>query len=116
MLTGRHGRVRRRCLCIRLRLYIGIKTPRTFVQKGEKIEIESIVSDLDGKLIAGRDAEIKAVLKDWVFDKGAWTEKVIDEQNCPVKSGETPQKCSFIAKQGGRIHDHGDRHGRAGTV
>ncbi|HEV8592959.1 MAG TPA: MG2 domain-containing protein, partial [Pyrinomonadaceae bacterium] len=83
-------------------LYIGIKTPRTFVQKGEKIEIESIVSDIDGKLVAGRDAEIKAVLKDWVFDKGKWEEKTIDEQTCTVKSAQTAQKCTFIAKQGGR--------------
>src|SRR5207237_7948382 len=51
-------------------LYVGIKTPRTFVQKGEKITIESIVTDIDGNLQAGRDAEIKAVLKDWQFDKG----------------------------------------------
>ena len=34
-------------------VYVGIKTPRTFVQKGEKMEIESIVSDLDGKLVTG---------------------------------------------------------------
>ncbi len=83
-------------------LYVGIKTPRTFVQKGEKIVVESIVSDLDGKLIAGRDAEIKAVLKDWQFDKGSWKEVTIDEQNCTVKSAETPSKCEFIAKNGGR--------------
>lgn len=83
-------------------LYIGMKTPRTFVQKGEKIEIESIVTDIDGNLVAGRDAEIKAVLKDWAFDNGAWSEKTIDEQFCTVKSGESAQKCSFIAKQGGR--------------
>ncbi len=83
-------------------LYVGIKTERTFVQKGEKIEIDSIVSDIDGNLVKGRDAEIKAVLKDWVFDKGTWAEKVIDEQNCTVKSGDTNQKCTFIAKQGGR--------------
>ena len=83
-------------------LYVGIKTPRTFVQKGEKIVIESIVSDIDGNLIAGRDAEIKAVLKDWQFDKGAWKEVVVDEQNCTVKSADKPQRCEFIAKNGGR--------------
>ncbi|MBK8467441.1 MAG: hypothetical protein IPL32_16615 [Chloracidobacterium sp.] len=92
-------------------LYIGIKTPRTFVQKGEKIDIESIVSDIDGNLIAGRDAEIKAVLKDWTFDKGSWQEVTVDEQTCTVKSlGSEPgaiatgssSKCSFIAKQGGQ--------------
>ncbi len=83
-------------------LYIGIKTPRTFVQKGEKIDIESIVSDIDGKLIAGRDAEIKAVLKDWAFDKGSWKEITVDEQTCAIKSSAQPSKCSFVAKQGGQ--------------
>ncbi len=91
-------------------LYIGIKTPRTFVQKGEKIDVESVVSDIDGKLIAGRDGEIKAVLKDWAYEKGTWAEKVIDEQNCTVKSigsesgagGTGFPKCSLIAKQGGQ--------------
>jgi alpha-2-macroglobulin len=83
-------------------LYVGIKTPRTFVQKGEKIDIESIVSDIDGKLIAGRDIEIKAVLKDWTFDKGTWKEVTVDEQNCDIRSAESAVKCSFIAKSGGR--------------
>jgi alpha-2-macroglobulin len=92
-------------------LYVGIRTPRTFVQKGEKIDIETIVTDIDGKLISGRDVEIKAVLKDWQFDKGSWKEVTIDEQVCTVKSlPEGPKsgpsagvaKCSFIAKNGGR--------------
>lgn len=83
-------------------LYVGIRTPRTFVQKGESITVESIVTDIDGKLIAGRDAEIRAVLKDWTFDKGSWHEVNVDEQVCTIKSAETPQKCTFTAKQGGR--------------
>ena len=83
-------------------LYVGIRTPRTFVQKGENMVVESIVSDLDGKLIAGRDVEIRAVLRDWQFDKGSWNEVTVDEQNCAVKSGDAPQKCSFVAKNGGR--------------
>jgi uncharacterized protein YfaS (alpha-2-macroglobulin family) len=83
-------------------LYIGIKTDRSFVQKGEKIEIESIVSDIDGNLVAGRDAKIKAVLKDWAFDKGAWKEVTVDEQTCTIKSSTQPSKCSFIGKSGGQ--------------
>ena len=67
-------------------LYVGIKTPRAFVQKGEKIAVESIVTDLDGKLIAGRDVEIKAVLKDWQYEAGTWKEVTVDEQTCTVKS------------------------------
>ncbi len=84
-------------------LYVGIKTERTFVQKNEKIKIESIVSDIDGKLVANRDVEIKAVLKDWVYEKNAWIEKTIDEQICNTKSlADKSQTCEFVAKQGGR--------------
>ena len=82
-------------------LYVGIKTPRTFVNKTEKIAVESVVSNIDGKLVVNRDITIKAVLKDWEFDKGTWAEKVIDEQTCDIKSTEKPVKCEFIAKAGG---------------
>ncbi|HEX9962142.1 MAG TPA: MG2 domain-containing protein, partial [Pyrinomonadaceae bacterium] len=83
-------------------LYVGLKISRYFVQKGDRIEVESIVSDIDGKLISGRDAEIKAVLKDWAFDNGTWQEKIIDEQICTIKSSEKAEKCKFTAKTGGR--------------
>jgi alpha-2-macroglobulin len=83
-------------------LYVGIRTPRTFVQKGEKMVIESIVSDIDGNLKAGRDIEIRAVLKDWRFDAGSWKEVTVDEQLCTVKSADTGVKCEFVAKAGGR--------------
>ncbi|HEX8367883.1 MAG TPA: alpha-2-macroglobulin family protein [Pyrinomonadaceae bacterium] len=83
-------------------LYVGLKISRYFVQKGDPIEVESIVSDIDGKLIAGRDVEIKAVLKDWAFDKGTWQEQTIDEQTCTIKSTEKAEKCKFVAKTGGR--------------
>ncbi|MBA3633379.1 MAG: hypothetical protein H0W58_11330 [Acidobacteria bacterium] len=83
-------------------LYVGLKTPRTFVNKGEKIVAESIVTDIDGKLIANRDVKITARLKDWTFDKGEWKEEIIDEQNCEIKSIDGVSKCEFIAKAGGR--------------
>lgn len=92
-------------------LYVGIRTPRTFVQKGEKIIVESIVTDIDGKLVAGRDVEIKAVLKDWQFEAGSWKEVTVDEQTCHVRTASVsdrvtsdggPAMCEFFAKQGGR--------------
>lgn len=82
-------------------LYVGIRTNRTFVQKNENIEVESIVSDIDGKLTLNRDVAVKAILKNWAFDKGSWTEQTIDEQTCELKSSEKPEKCKFIAKSGG---------------
>ncbi|MBX7169566.1 MAG: Ig-like domain-containing protein [Pyrinomonadaceae bacterium] len=81
--------------------YIGLKSDRNFVNKGEKIKVDSIISDIDGKLIAGRDAEVKAVLKDWTYEKGAWKEETVDEQTCTIKSTADVSKCEFIAKAGG---------------
>lgn len=82
-------------------LYIGLRSNRNFVNKGEKIVVESIISNIDGKLVAGRDAQIKAVLKDWTYDKGKWEEKTVDEQTCQIKSTEEISKCEFVAKNGG---------------
>ena len=82
-------------------LYVGIRTDRTFVNRGEPFTVESITTDIDGKAVANRDVEIKAVLKDWQFDKGSWQQITVDEQICNVKSGENPVECKFTAKQGG---------------
>lgn len=82
-------------------LYVGIRAPRTFVNKGEKISIESITTDIDGKAITNRDVTITAVLKDWRFDKGQWKQETIDEQKCTVKSAADVVKCEFVAKAGG---------------
>jgi uncharacterized protein YfaS (alpha-2-macroglobulin family) len=83
-------------------LYVGLKTPRTFVNKNEKIVAESIVTDIDGKLIANRNVKISARLKDWTFNKGEWKEEIVDEQNCEIKSIDGVSKCEFVAKGGGR--------------
>lgn len=83
-------------------VYVGLKMDRFFVQKGENINVETIASDIDGKLLSEKDIEIKAVLKDWAFDKGSWKEVTLDEQTCDVKSKAEAQKCTFVAKQGGR--------------
>lgn len=84
-------------------LYVGIKTERTFVQRGEKIKLDTIVSSIDGALVGGRDVEVKAVLKDWVYEKTSWIEKTIDEQTCTIKSlGDKPVPCEFVTKNGGQ--------------
>ena len=82
-------------------VYVGIKSSKNFVQKGENVEIESIVTDIDGNLIADKNVQMKAVLKDWTFDKGEWKETVVDEQTCEIKSAKDAAKCVFVAKQGG---------------
>jgi uncharacterized protein YfaS (alpha-2-macroglobulin family) len=81
-------------------IYVGVRTEKTFVQQYEKFKVEAIATGIDGEASPGRDIKIAAVLKDWVYEKG-WNEKIVDEQNCTVKSTKDTVNCEFTAKQGG---------------
>jgi len=83
-------------------LYVGLRTPRAFVQKGEPLIVQSIVADLDGKLIAGREVTVRAVLMDWVFGKGEFKQQEKNPQECTVKSAAGAVDCRFETKEGGQ--------------
>ncbi len=83
-------------------LYVGIRSPRTFVQKGEPLIVQSIVADLDGKLIEGREIKMRAVLMDWVFEKGEWKQQEKNPQECTVRSAADAVQCRFETKEGGQ--------------
>ncbi len=83
-------------------LYVGIRSPRTFVQKGETIKIESIVTDIEGKIQTGRRVDVKAVRLVWTNEKGKWIEKAVDPKTCTVESSDKTQVCNFVANEGGR--------------
>jgi alpha-2-macroglobulin len=96
-------------------LYVGLRTPRWFVQKGEPLIVESIVTDLDGKAVANREIRMRAALIDWTYDKGEWKERETDPQECVIKSGANATQCRFETREGGRyrvtarIYDDGER-------
>jgi uncharacterized protein YfaS (alpha-2-macroglobulin family) len=83
-------------------LYVGLRSPRTFVQKGEPLVVQSIATDLDGKAIAGRTVSIKAVRLDWTYEKGEWAQKEVEPQQCTVTSSSDAVECKFPAKEGGQ--------------
>ena len=35
-------------------LYVGLRSDRTFVDKGEPLDIDVVVTDIDGNAVAGR--------------------------------------------------------------
>ena len=82
-------------------LYVGIRSQRNFVQKGEPIVVESIVTDLDGKAIPNRDIKLRAVLLDWVYKNGQWKQEELNPQDCSIKSTMEAVKCTFTSTEGG---------------
>ena len=92
-------------------LYVGLKSDKTFVQQGEPLVVQSIVTDLDGKEIATREIKMRAVLLDWKQIKGEWKQVESNPQDCSIQSAADAVKCTFASKEGGTyrvtavIHD-----------
>ncbi len=83
-------------------LYVGVRSTRTFVRAGDGLDIEAIVTDLDGNPVAGRSFEMTAsrIIDEYV--DGEWTEVAVDEETCDVVSADAPVTCEFEAAVGGR--------------
>lgn len=82
-------------------LYVGLKSERLFVQQGEPLVVGSIVTDLDGKLVAGREVKMRAALLDWKQVKGQWKQVESKAEECSIKSADDEAKCTFRPKEGG---------------
>ncbi|HEY0077686.1 MAG TPA: alpha-2-macroglobulin family protein [Pyrinomonadaceae bacterium] len=82
-------------------LYVGLKSDRTFVQRGQPLVVQSIVADLDGKLVANREIRMRAVRLEWVFRKGQWKQEETSPQECNVRSATEAVRCTFQTKEGG---------------
>ena len=96
-------------------LYVGLRSERLFVQQGQPLVVETIVSDLDGRLVAGREVRVRAALLEWKYLKGQWQLSLSKEpEECTVRSGAAA-RCTFRPKAGGtyrvtaRVYDDRER-------
>ena len=83
-------------------LYVGVRSARTFVRAGDGIDIEAVVTDLDGNPVAGRSFEVTAERLVYRYVDGAWVELALDTETCETTSQQTPVDCEFAADTGGR--------------
>ena len=82
-------------------LYVGLRSPRTFVEQGEPLDIEAIVTDIDGNTVAGTAVSLTAARLEWVYRDGQWHEEALDTQNCDLTSTSEPLTCTFNTDKGG---------------
>ncbi|HEV7524916.1 MAG TPA: alpha-2-macroglobulin family protein, partial [Acidimicrobiia bacterium] len=83
-------------------LYVGIRSTRQFVREGEPIDVEAIVTNIDGTVVAGRTFTITATRVESTFVNGAWVETDVDPKKCEVKSSTKPVSCSITAGVAGQ--------------
>ena len=91
-------------------LYVGLRSARNFVEGGEPLTIEAVVTDLDGNAIKGHPVVLRAARLEWGYRDGEWRETEQDAQECSVKTtaASSPHDtehgfaaCSFAARLGG---------------
>ena len=66
--------------------YVGLRTDRYFVEQGEPLPIEIVVTDIEGNPIEGHSVAVRAARLSWEFHDGRWREKEEDVQECTTET------------------------------
>jgi uncharacterized protein YfaS (alpha-2-macroglobulin family) len=82
-------------------VYVGLKSERMFVQKGEPLRFDAVAVDVAGAAVPRRPIEVRAERLDWEQEAGEWKEKAADPQTCAVTSAADAVHCTFETKEGG---------------
>jgi len=83
-------------------LYVGIRSTRQYVRAGEPIDIDAIVTDIDGHAVPGRKFTITASRVESRFENGTFVDTDVDPQHCEATSSTKPVSCSIKAGIGGQ--------------
>ena len=89
-------------------VYVGLRSERYFVARGEPLKVDFIVADLDGNPVPDRPVEVRAARLEWKYQTGNWQEVEADVQTCSRGGSEThphsasePITCEFETPVGG---------------
>ena len=69
--------------------YVGMRLAKSFIRAGENIDLDLVVSDVEGNIVAGRAVTVKAARIDWEQQGAEYVEKELDPQTCEVTSAGT---------------------------
>ncbi|MBW2735457.1 MAG: hypothetical protein JRH20_23990, partial [Deltaproteobacteria bacterium] len=83
------------------RAYVGLKTKRYFVERGKPLDVEGVVVDIDGKVLAGRAVEVQALRLQWAYKERTWQREEVDAQMCRRQMSAKPFSCTFKTEKGG---------------
>ncbi len=103
--------------------YVGLRSARAFVRQGDPLEIEAIVTGIDGDVLSGVSVDVVAGRVESKYVDGEWTETVLEPQTCNVTSAAEAVTCQFDTAVGGQYKvtavvsdEHGGRNRTETTV
>ena len=82
-------------------LYVGLRGQNTFVESGEPLVVQAIVTDIDGAAVPGRAISVEAGRLQWQLIDGEWDEVPVEVQTCEATSSDAAVECIFTTDIGG---------------
>ena len=92
--------------------YVGLRSDRYFVERGEPLPVEVVVTDIDGAVDAEHEVLVRAALMDWQYKNGEWKQVEVSAQECTVRTtaADDPDDpnaafalCTFETTEGGQL-------------
>jgi uncharacterized protein YfaS (alpha-2-macroglobulin family) len=82
-------------------VYVGLKPTRGFYDRGDDVEVDVVVVDIDGAPAVGKDVTVSLGRVVWVHKDGTWKEEVEPFDTCDVRSKLEPVRCELDENAGG---------------
>ncbi len=82
-------------------LYVGLASDTPYVERGDDLAVDVVVTDIDGAAVAGRTLQVTASRTATVYRDGEWTQEQTDAETCDVTSAAEPTTCTFRPAAGG---------------
>jgi uncharacterized protein YfaS (alpha-2-macroglobulin family) len=82
--------------------YVGLQSDRPFVKQGDPMDVNVVVTDVDGIVQPGSSFDVVAGLVEQRYVDGVWTEVVTGEQTCSITSTTEAVPCTFDTPVGGQ--------------
>ncbi|NND76096.1 MAG: hypothetical protein HKN44_13920 [Ilumatobacter sp.] len=107
--------------------YVGLRSDRSFVVKGEPLLIDTTVVDVDGNVVAGRTVTVTVGRVESSYSSGRYVEELVDAETCTITSTDAvgngspdpAMRCEFTPEIGGQyqvtalVKDDDGRQNRA---
>ncbi|MEO6122295.1 MAG: alpha-2-macroglobulin family protein [Ilumatobacteraceae bacterium] len=81
--------------------YVGLRSATTFVDKGDPLIVDAIVTGIDGGAVTGRDVTLTTTRSETTFSNGTYNTTQVDPQLCTITSATDPVSCTFTTTVGG---------------
>ena len=82
--------------------YVGMRSEKYFVKKGETLKVQLIATDVSGTQLGARPLKVRAARTDWTWKKGKYEEVFKDPQDCELLSkADAEVTCTFKTEVGG---------------